>query len=85
MGMGIDDILRIDRIHSQAPDGAKPPADREEFRRLLEQVQRLSEKPQSAAENADELASALQEAEKDFDLAMELRALLEDAFRRKMA
>lgn len=83
--MGIDDLLRIDRIHSQAPDGPRPPADKDEFRRLLEQVQRLAKKPQRAAGNADELASALQEAEKDFDLAMELRAMLEDAFRRKMA
>jgi len=83
--MGIDDILRIDRIHSQAKGDAAPRVDGGEFRKLLEQVQRLADKPPSAAENADELASALQEAEKDFDLAMELRTLLEDAFKRKMA
>ena len=85
--MGIDDILRIDRIQQQsgaaAPDA--PAATDGEFRRLLEQIQDLSKKTQHQPENADELARALQEAEKDFGLAMELRARLEDAFRKKMS
>jgi hypothetical protein len=83
--MGIDDILRIERIQGQGAAAAAKPAGAADFRRLLEELARLSKEPQAAVENADELARALQQAERDYGVAMELRSLLEQAFRRKMS
>lgn len=83
--MGIDDILRIERIHGQAPGAAPSAAGTGDFKALLDELQRLAKEPQAAAENADELARALQQAERDYGVAMQLRALLEEAFRRKMS
>jgi hypothetical protein len=83
--VGIDDILRLERIQGQASGVAPSAAGTGDFRALLDEIRRLSQEPQAAAENADDLARALQQAERDYGVAMQLRALLEEAFRRKMS
>ena len=89
--MGIEEHLRIDRLHgadpAAAPGRAQPSGDPTEFRRLLEQLEQLAqqrgaEPATGAGEDVAALQDALRQADADFAQVMDLRARLEDAFRR---
>ena len=85
--MGIEESLRISRIQGTTPaEGlSTKPADPAEFRRLLEKLEGLAKKPdQPVVEDVDQLESAVRDADDDFKQVMDMRRMLEAAYRRAL-
>lgn len=84
--MGIDDTFSPRVEGSRAPGEAAPEGPRSvgraEFRRLLERLERLAS-PGEKVEDAGDLQRAMRSADEDFVVAMELRRMLEAAYRER--
>jgi hypothetical protein len=85
--MGIDESFRIDRLHGPGRVTKRPPeaaADGAGFRRLLEQLEQLAPAGDPPiVPDVDELQRAVRRADDDYRTAMDLRRLLEQAYRDK--
>ncbi len=84
--MGIDEQLRIDRIQQQdgtSGSSANAPTDPAKFQQLLDQLRKVkpTESP-GAATDLTELGDEVRKADSDFQTLMELRRMLEQAYRR---
>jgi len=84
--MGIDEHLRIDRIHSDAPPAkdAGKPSDPDAFRSILEQLEAVGKTREGGgAPDVDDLQRAMQKADDEFQTVMDLRRALEEAYRKR--
>ena len=83
--MDINELLRIDRIHSG--DGAAKTSgstNPKAFQNVLEELQGLAKNAAAAApetKDVNEFSNAMRKAEDEFTALMDLRRRLEEAFR----
>ncbi len=83
--MNISENLRIDQIQGQAKpnQSAEKAADPTEFRRLLEKLEALAKTPKASdVEDLSQLEDAVRSADDDFKQVMEMREMLESAYKR---
>ncbi|MBK8979979.1 MAG: hypothetical protein IPM29_29115 [Planctomycetes bacterium] len=79
-------VGRVQAPGTERTDGARPSGDGATFRRILEQLEAVAKRadaePTASGDDVQALQDALRLADEDHQQLMELRARLEDAFRR---
>lgn len=90
--MSFEDDFKLSGVQPTDPSqpvGPKElaqPGDPAEFRRLLEQLQKLADQQveEPEVEDVDQLAEHMRRAEDEFRAVMDLRKQLEDAYQRRL-